>query len=211
MARGRPVLSMALVAIVVALVDLVIKLCALTLLGERSIALTSWLGFEVHLNGQMAWGLAAGISPALLTFGATLAIVALGGLVARELITVDRWTPIAFGLIAGAGIANAFDGLIPPPGAVDFIVVAHSGIETVLNGADFAVLMGLAICCRTTVLLGMAIDRERGRTEQPALRVPAFAERVVSVPLHSELARIEPSRRAPADERRPTPPPSATL
>jgi lipoprotein signal peptidase len=193
--RRRPFLATALIAVVVALVDIVIKLCALTLLGDRRVEITSWLGFDVHLNEQMAWGLVVGAPPALVTFAATAAIVAMAALVVPELARVDRWAPVALGFLAGAGIANAGDGLIPPRGAVDFIVIAHSGMETALNSADLAVLFGLALCCRTLVVLGVAIDRER----QPRPRPAMVSELVVAIPMHAEPARAD--RPAPRGDR----------
>jgi lipoprotein signal peptidase len=197
--RRRPFLSALLIASVVALADLTVKLAALLLLGERRIDLTSWLGLGVHFNEHMAWGLTAGDYPALVTAAATLVILGIGWLVARDLARVDRLAPLALGLLAGAGIANAFDGLVPPRGAVDFIIIAHSGVQTVLNGADFAVMAGVALCCRTVVLLGIAIDRQRTRPVAPAGTV---IERQVPVPLHAETA-IKPSRKAPEVHRRP--------
>lgn len=190
--RRRPFLSVLLIASVVALADLVVKLAALVLLGERRVDLTSWLGLGVHFNEHLAWGLTAGDFPALVTAAATIVILGIGWLVARDLTRVDGWAPVALGLLAGAGIANAFDGLVPPRGAVDFIIVAHSGMETVLNGADLAVMAGVALCCRTAVLLGMAIDRQRTRPVVPAAVV---IEREVPVPLHAEVReRLAPGR-----------------
>ena len=190
--RRRPFLSVLLIASVVALADLVVKLAALVLLGERRVDLTSWLGLGVHFNEHLAWGLTAGDFPALVTAAATIVILGIGWLVARDLTRVDGWAPVALGFLAGAGIANAFDGLVPPRGAVDFIIVAHSGMETVLNGADLAVMAGVALCCRTAVLLGMAIDRQRTRPVVPAAVV---IEREVPVPLHAEVReRLAPGR-----------------
>ena len=197
--RRRPFLSVLLIASVVALADLVVKLAALVLLGERRVDLTSWLGLGVHFNEHLAWGLTAGDFPALVTAAATIVILGIGWLVARDLTRVDGWAPVALGFLAGAGIANAFDGLVPPRGAVDFIIVAHSGMETVLNGADLAVMAGVALCCRTAVLLGMAIDRQRTRPVVPAAVV---IEREVPVPLHAEVREIRAPGRIPEVHRR---------
>lgn len=196
----RPVIAMALVAVVVALVDIVIKLCALTLIGERSIAFTPWLRFAIYLNEQLAWGLTSGAHPAAVTLAGTIVVLAIGGFVVRDLVAVDRFAPIALGLLVGAGIANGLDGLIPPYGAVDFLVFTHAAGETAINGADLAVLMGLTLCCRTLVLLGAAIDRERSRRHQPVL-----PERAVQLPLHAEPSPVAARPIAPADHPSPHP------
>jgi lipoprotein signal peptidase len=182
---------MALVAVVVALTDIVIKLCALTLLGERSVSFTPWLRFAIYFNENMAWGLTTGSHPALITLAATVVVLTMGGVVVRELTVVDRLAPIALGLILGAGLANGLDGLFPPHGAVDFIVFSHGAAETAINGADLAVLLGLGLSCRMLVLIGSAIDRRR--SERPRVSVP---ERAVPVPLHAEPG-VRPRREAP--------------
>ena len=201
--RSRPFLSTLLIAAVVALSDLVIKLAALELLGERRVDLTSWLGFGVHFNQGLGWGMTAGGFAAILTASATAVILVLGWLVARDLSRIDSLAPVALGLVAGAGIANAFDGFVPPRGAVDFIIVGNSGTEIVLNGADLAVLAGVVLCCRMVVLLGIAIDRERSRP------LPTLIEREVGLPMHAELAdrpasRVvdRPVRESPRDQSR---------
>ncbi|HJU88080.1 MAG TPA: signal peptidase II [Gemmatimonadaceae bacterium] len=193
--RSRPFLSTLLIATVVALSDLVIKLAALVLLGERRVDLTSWLALGVHFNPKMGWGLAAGGYAALLTALATAVIVVLGWMVVRELSRIDHLAPLALGLLVGAGMANAFDHFVPPRGAVDFIIVEHSAMATVLNGADLAVLAGVLLCCRMVVLLGIAIDRERSK---PA---PAFIEREVPVAAHAEIADLPLLHREPVDRR----------
>lgn len=199
--KRRPVVAMALIAIVVALIDIVIKLSALSLIGEREVVLVSWLHLAVHLNDQMAWGLSPGTHPALLTIVATLAIVAMGGFVGRELAQLDRWAPVAFGLIVGAGIANGLDALIPPRGAVDFLVISHAARETAINGADVALLAGILLCCRSVALLGLALHRER-RPRRRTVLVPDVA---VAIPMHVEGRRSRAERRTPARPHREIP------
>lgn len=198
---------MALVAIVVALTDIVIKLCALTLLGERSVAFAPWLRFAIYFNENMAWGLTTGSHPALITLAATVVVLTMGGVVVRELTVVDRLAPIALGLILGAGLANGLDGLFPPHGAVDFIVFSHGAAETAINGADLAVLLGLALCCRMLVLLGAAIDRQRASRRPAVIRERAVPLALYAEPGQPVRATTRPdARRAPAPE---APPPLA--
>ncbi|MFN2564503.1 MAG: hypothetical protein ABR499_05760, partial [Gemmatimonadaceae bacterium] len=56
-------------------------------------------------------------------------------------------------------VANATDGLTPPAGVVDWIAIGAGG-GIVVNLADVAVLVGVALCARTVYRLAAAIRRE---------------------------------------------------
>jgi hypothetical protein len=78
---------------------------------------------------------------------------------------VDRAAPRALGLIVGGALGNFASLVLSPPGVVDFISISvgvHS--ELVLNVADLAAYVGLAMMLRT----GFLIVAEMRRAARPS-------------------------------------------
>jgi lipoprotein signal peptidase len=118
----------------------------------------------VH-NAGTAFGLSAGTYTWQLNLALTLAAILLMVPVARDLARIDDAAPRALGLIVGGAVGNLASLLISPPGVVDFISVsigAHS--ELVLNVADLAAYIGLAMLLRT----GFLIVAEMRRSARPS-------------------------------------------
>jgi lipoprotein signal peptidase len=159
-ARHAPVAALGATAAAVIVVDEISKALALYLLPELDAERARFLQLGVLHNGDLAWGLAAGAESAALTAVAALVILGLSLVVCDALASYDRTAPVMLGLIVGAGIANASDGLTPPTGVVDWIAIgAHTRI--VANLADVAVLVGVGLCARTVWRLGVVIRRGR--------------------------------------------------
>jgi hypothetical protein len=107
----------------------------------------------VHNDGT-AFGLTAGAYTWQLNLALTLAAIALMLPVARELSRIDSTAPRALGLITGGAFGNLASIIVAPPGVVDFIAVAVSAhSEFVLNVADVAAYVGLAMLVRTGFLI----------------------------------------------------------
>jgi hypothetical protein len=81
--------------------------------------------------------------------------------VARDLARIDEAAPRALGLIVGGAVGNLASLIFGPPGVVDFIAVnfgAHWGL--VLNVADIAAYVGLAMMARTAYMIVAEMRRE---------------------------------------------------
>lgn len=167
-ARALPVSSpfgtLATIATLVATADFVTKALAQMFLAGRDVRLSESVRLVLVPNDGYAWGMYFGeLAPYL----QTALFVVIGLLIVRacpKLSTLDRHAPAALGLIAGAGIGNLASIFTPPAGVADFIAVDRGGIETAFNIADLALVAGLALTLRTTVLVLRAIARERRPT-----------------------------------------------
>jgi lipoprotein signal peptidase len=157
-ARRAPVAALGATAAAVVVVDEISKALALHLLAELDAAPTRFLQLGVMYNGDLAWSLSAGAGSAAVSAVAALLILGLSLAVCGALASHDRSAPAALGLIVGAGIANATDALAAPDGVVDWIAVGGAG-GIVMNFADVAVLLGVALCGRTVGRLAVAIGR----------------------------------------------------
>ena len=203
-------LSLTAVAVVVALADLVTKQIAVARLSEGT-GLT--IGEAVRLtlfhNHGLAWGLSGGGQALAITLVGTALLLGAVAAVRRQLAVVDPSSPRMLGLIVGAAIGNALSLFVWPAGAPDFIAVATGGgAEAVINVADVALFAGLALCCRTTwrVALAVRAEREPQPTLAPTLsqRAPRAVEREIPLLVARDderSGRIDQERRAPSIER----------
>jgi len=188
LARDRPVFMLGAIALVVFALDLWSKRWALAHLDGTD----RWFGETLRLtllhNHGLAWGLSLGTLTPLGTTLVTTALVALMLRVCRDLAARDSFAPVMLGLLAGAGLANGLDVFFGPSGVVDFIAVPVGGREAVLNVADVAAAIGIALCGRTVYILARAIGVER--RQRPALAMAsgsvARVEVVREVPLYLE-------------------------
>ncbi|MDQ3949184.1 MAG: signal peptidase II [Gemmatimonadota bacterium] len=158
-ARRAPVAVLGATAAAVIVIDEISKAFALHLLPELDAGQTRFFQLGVLHNGDFAWGLSAGPESAAISAVAALVILGLSLAVCGALAAHDRVAPVMLGLIVGAGVANATDGLTAPMGVVDWIAVGAGG-GIVVNFADVAVLVGVGLCARTVYRLTLAIRRQ---------------------------------------------------
>jgi lipoprotein signal peptidase len=162
---ARPLRVLARIAMLVAVGDWLTKAVAARMVGAEPVVLNDGLRFAVVHNAGTAFGLSAGTYTWQLNLALTLAAILLMVPVARDLARIDDAAPRALGLIVGGAVGNLASLLISPPGVVDFISVsigAHS--ELVLNVADLAAYIGLAMLLRT----GFLIVAEMRRSARPS-------------------------------------------
>ena len=150
--RRAPVAALGATAAAVVVLDEISKALALSLLPELDGAPTRFLQLGVVHNTEQA---------AVMTGVAVLVILGFALATCGVLASHDRVAPVTLGLIVGAGVANATDGLTPPAGVVDWIAVGAGG-GVVVNLADVAVLAGVCLCTRTIYRLLAEVRRRRG-------------------------------------------------
>ena len=156
LARHAPLAALGAAAAGVVVVDELTKFLALQLLSELDVTPARIVQLGIVHNADFAWGLSAGGDISLISTVVVLFIAGLSIAVCGALAGYDRSAPVMLGLIVGAGVANATDGLAAPAGVVDWIAIgATDGI--VMNLADVAVLVGVGLCARTAWRLARAI------------------------------------------------------
>jgi lipoprotein signal peptidase len=187
---NRHLRVLARIALLVAVGDWLTKAVASRVVGGEPLVFSDRFRFAVVHNDAAAFGLSAGAYTWHLNLALTLAAIVLMVPVARDLARIDEGAPRALGLIVGGAIGNFASLLLSPPGVVDFISIgvgAHT--ELVLNVADVAAYLGLAMMLRT----GFLLVAEIRRTAQPRRTVQvqhwstvarrAFLEREVARPV----------------------------
>jgi lipoprotein signal peptidase len=157
---NRHLRILARIALLVAVGDWLTKAVAARLVGSDPLVFSDRFRFAVVHNDAAAFGLSAGAYTWPLNLALTLAAIVLMVPVARDLARIDEAAPRALGLIVGGALGNFASLLLSPPGVVDFISIGfgtHS--ELVLNVADVAAYIGLAMMLRTGFLLVAEIRR----------------------------------------------------
>jgi signal peptidase II len=206
------------IALLVALGDFVTKEAALRFVVSEPTVFSSWLRFAVVHNQGAAFGVSLGLYTWQLNLAFTIAAIVMVLPVSGELARVDRTSPRALGLIVGGAIGNLVSLLVSPRGVVDFIAVRYGDADLVLNVADVAAYVGLAMIART----GFLIVAEIRRTVRPDVRMHvapqlaltsaasrpiAFADREVARPVvrdeGGDLADVTPLGDTPIDLRVP--------
>lgn len=183
--RQRPVILLGAIALIVFALDLASKRWALANLDGSDRWFGESMRFTLLHNHGLAWGLSLGTLTPLGTALATAVLVALMLRVCRELAAVDSLAPVMLGLLAGAGLSNGLDVFLGPSGVVDFIALPFGQQEAVLNVADVAAAIGIALCGRTGYVLARAIVTERRRI--PVLAMPAGARAGVALEVAREV------------------------
>jgi lipoprotein signal peptidase len=163
--EGSPHLGLlARIALLVALGDWVTKAVAARLVGGEPVVFSERLRFAVVHNDAGAFGWSAGAYTWQINLALTLVAIVLMIPVARDLARIDSAAPRALGLIIGGALGNLASLVLSPKGVVDFISISiGSNSELVLNVADLAAYVGLAIMVRT----GFLIVAEMRRTARP--------------------------------------------
>lgn len=157
--RNRPLGILARVALLVAAVDLLTKAAASRVV-DGEIVLTEGLRLAVVHNDAAAFGWSIGAYTWQLNLALTLGAIVFIIPVSRELARVDAMAPRALGLIVGGALGNLASLVSSPQGVLDFISVAvGSSTELVLNVADLAAYLGLALIARTAFLIVAELRR----------------------------------------------------
>ena len=197
---NRTMADLARIALLVAVGDWLTKAVAVRLVASDALLSSDRLHFAVVHNDGTAFGFSAGAYTWQLNMALTLAAIVLMLPVARDLARIDHVAPRALGLIVGGALGNLGSLILGPPGVVDFISIRigeNSGI--VLNVADVAAYLGLAMMLRTGFLLVAEIRKtaQPRRTVQiqhwATLRKRAFADREVPRPVPVGDAAVQES------------------
>lgn len=178
------------IAMLVAAGDWVTKAVAARMVGGEPVVFSERLRFAVVHNDAAAFGLSAGAYTWQINLALTLAAIVLMIPVARDLARIDHSAPRALGLIVGGALGNLASLVLSPAGVVDFISISvGSHSELVLNVADLAAYVGLAMMMRTGFLI-VAEMRRAARPRQvvqvhhwTTARRSAFADREVPRPV----------------------------
>ncbi|MEP7380038.1 MAG: signal peptidase II [Gemmatimonadota bacterium] len=217
MTEHRHLTSLARIALLVTVGDLVTKAAAKALLSNDATWFASWLHFAVVHNDKGAFGWSAGVYTWQLNFALTLAAIVFMIPVTRDLARIDPLAPRALGLIVGGALGNLASLVTSPIGVVDFIQVDLEHYGLALNVADVAAYTGLAMILRTGALLVVALRRE-ARLREPRRVTPVrsvFAEKAELTmalrpePLAADAARdaevtvLDFNRVVPRDRSRP--------
>ena len=214
MAAPRHLAQLSQLALLVAACDLATKYAAVAVLSGTPVHLTDWLQLTVVHNDKGAFGISLGAYTRQLNLALTLSAIALMVPVSRDLARVDRFAPTALGLIVGGALGNLTSLILSSRGVVDFISVrTGEASATVLNVADVAAYAGLAMLCRTALLL---LDRIRREAEPVPVLASATrgltlvrGDREVPIPLAADGAiRAPRDKRSSTRERRPAAPES---
>jgi len=203
---------LARIALLVAVGDGLTKAVASRAVGGDPLVFTERLRFAVVHNDGTAFGLSAGTYTWQLNLALTLAAILLMIPVARDLSRIDSAAPRALGLILGGALGNFASLVMSPPGVVDFISVSvTANTDLVLNVADFAAYVGLAMMLRTGYLIvaemrrtsrpertalvkHWVLERTRAHGDREVIRTVVLADMVMTVN-EAEVARPESVRR----------------
>jgi len=187
---NRHLRTLARIALLVAAGDWLTKAVAARLVGEEPVVFSERFRFAVVHNDAAAFGWSAGAYTWELNLALTLAAIVLMIPVTRDLARIDHGAPRALGLIVGGAAGNFASLLLSPPGVVDFISIGVGpNSDLVLNVADVAAYIGLALMLRT----GFLLVEEIRRTARPRRTVQlqhwtsvtrrAFADREMAIPV----------------------------
>jgi lipoprotein signal peptidase len=168
---------LARVALAVVGLDLSSKALADRFLSGAEVEILPWVHLHVLHNMQGAFGWSAGAYTWQLNLALTMCAVIFVFPVARDLAKVDPRSPQALGLIVGGALGNLASLVGPPAGVADFIALQwQPGHAVVLNFADVAAYIGLALIMRTGIRLVGAI-RTEARTAAAVRVGSAYAVR----------------------------------
>lgn len=180
-----PLTQLSRIALLVAAGDLATKWAAKALLSEDPTRFAHWLHLAVVHNRNGAFGWSVGAYTWQLNLALTIAGIVFMVPVSRDLAKIDRAAPLALGLIVGGALGNLASLVTSPDGVVDFISLQFETVGVVLNAADVAAYVGLAMILRTGTLI-IAAMRHEGR----------YLDRTRVTPLRSVFAEQASLRRS---------------
>jgi signal peptidase II len=171
---NRPILArFALVALLVAGVDLASKQAATLLVGPRSVVqVAESLSLLLVYNTGNAGGGTIGPYTWHVNVAVTVLALALMTAVVSQLAAVDRRATWALGTVGGGALGNLASLLFGPPGVADFLGFhLPGGALLVANVADLALWLGAAALLPVV----WSIVRALRDDPRPLLQVPAPA------------------------------------
>jgi lipoprotein signal peptidase len=153
------------VALLVAFGDTLTKQIAMAVIPARGMSLgvlPDRIRLLPVLNDQAAFGIGLGTYTWEINVVVTLATIILIMRVCRDLAALDPWAPRILGLIAGAALGNLISLTLSPGGVPDFLAVTLSGgREIVMNFADIAAYLGIALMLKLVVSILRAMQERR--------------------------------------------------
>ena len=180
------------IATLIAMGDYATKEAAARWLSPDPSAFHGLVHFAVVHNARAAFGLSLGAYTWQLNLALTLAAILVVIPVSRDLSVLDREAPRTLGLILGGALGNFLSLVLSPRGVVDFIAIDTGRSALILNVADVATYVGLAMLVRTGFLVVTALRREvqpqpAATTVQAAARpVRRYAEHQMPRYIHRE-------------------------
>lgn len=208
-ARPPHLVPLLRIAALVALGDWITKETAARLVTNDPASLEGWLRFAVVHNDAALFGISLGPYTWQLNLALTLGAMVLVVPVSRELAQVDRLAPRALGLILGGALGNFVSLVTSPRGVVDFIAVRLTETWLVLNVADVAAYVGLALILRTGYRIVAELRRAVRIEERPVVVHPpqpvlqlSSADREIPRPVYVDqrpagVPALEPSEPRP--------------
>lgn len=124
--------------------------------NERYPLIGQLLRIELVHNASGAFSTSLGPYTWEINVALTVIALLLAAAASPTLARLDTVAPHALGLVAGAATGNLASLATSPRGVPDFIAIAHGQGALVLNVADVAAYLGLALCAKLVWRLGRA-------------------------------------------------------
>jgi lipoprotein signal peptidase len=148
-------------AALAATVDLITKQLAVSMLGDREIAIGERLGLVLVWNTGGPGGGYLGPTLSFLNVVMTAVAVMIMSMIAADLGRVHRLGAIALGIVTGGAIGNLASMVAGPAGVADFLALHLTDRSIVFNVADIALWSGAMLLIPVVILLLRAIRAER--------------------------------------------------
>ncbi len=136
-------------ALLVAVVDLLAKALAVAVLPLGQLYSRGPVGFYLAYNAGTAGGMSLGDHTRAINLVSTGIIVGLLVMLVPTLARIDRRSTARMALVVGGGLGNLASLATSPRGVVDFIALHLGDRAIVVNVADLAMWIGLALMART--------------------------------------------------------------
>lgn len=143
-------------ALLVAVVDLLAKALAVAVLPLGHLLGRGPIALMLAYNTGMAGGMSLGEHTRAINLVSTGIVVGLLVMLVPTLARIDRRSTAWLALVVGGGLGNLASLATSARGVVDFLVLRGGERAIVVNVADLAMWLGLALLART----GLALVRE---------------------------------------------------
>ena len=143
-------------ALLVAVVDLLAKALAAAVLPLGQLFGRGPVALMLAYNTGTAGGMSLGDHTRAINLVSTGVVVGLLVMLVPTLARIDRRSTARLALVVGGGLGNLASLATSPKGVVDFLVLRAGDYAIVVNGADLAMWIGLALLAKT----GMRVVQE---------------------------------------------------
>ncbi len=157
-------------ALLVAVVDLLAKALAAAVLPLGELIGRGPIALMLAYNTGMAGGMPLGDHTRAINLASTGVVVGLLVMLVPTLARIDRRSTARLALVVGGGLGNLASLATSSKGVVDFLVLRAGSYAIVVNVADLAMWVGLALLARTGLELVKEIRVKGGRAMIPAVR-----------------------------------------